>query len=341
MIDLRSDVKTLPGPQMLEAMVTAELGDDVSEEDPTANALQARCAELTGKQAALFVTSGTQGNLVSVYSLIQPGEELICHELAHCYHHERGGIAAVCGALVRPLPGPYGMLDLEMLADTLSSGGLHRQRTGVVTLENTHNACGGTALTAKQMAAVAELAHEQGVPVHVDAARICNAAAALGVTVAELAEPVDTLTLCFSKSLGAPAGAIVCGSAEFIAKTRQARKLFGGGMRQVGVLAAAAIWALEHNVPKLPDDHRRARQIAETLAGLSGIDLDLASVQTNMVYFAVNREDINASQLCERLAEYEVRAAARDQHMIRFVTHLDISDRDAETVCAALREILA
>ncbi len=340
MIDLRSDVKALPSPQMLQAMIGAELGDDVFGEDPTINALQARCAELTGKQAALFVTSGTQGNLVSVYALIEPGEELICHELAHIYHHERGGMAAVCGALVRPLPGHYGMLDLDMLADTLTAGDLHRQRTGVVTLENTHNACGGTALTAQQTAAVAELAHHYGVPVHLDAARIFNAAAALGVAVAELVEPVDTLTLCFSKGLGAPAGSMVCGPADFIEKVQLARKLFGGGMRQVGILGAAAMWALEHNVPKLPDDHRRARQIAETLAELPGIDVDLDSVQTNMVYFLVNREDINAPQLCDRLAEYEVKATARDERKIRFVTHVDVTDQDAETVCTALREIL-
>ncbi len=341
MIDLRSDVKTVPTPEMLQAMIAAEVGDDVAGEDPAVNALQAHCAELLGTEAALFVTAGTQGNLVSVYSLIRPGEELICHEKAHIYHYERSGMAAVCGALVRPIPGALGTLDLDRLADTLSAGDLHRQRTGLVCLENTHNNCGGTALTVEHTQAVADLAHDYGVPVHIDGARIFNAAVALGVDVADLVAPADTITFCFSKGLGAPVGAMVCGSAEVIQRTREARKLFGGGMRQAGILAAAAMWALEHNVPKLADDHRRIRQIAATLAALPGIEVDLDSVQTNMVYFRVEREDIGAPRLCERLADYDIKAYARDETLIRLVTHVQVTDADADAVCGALREILA
>lgn len=340
MIDLRSDVKTLPSPEMLEAMIEAELGDDVAGEDPTVNALEARCAEMLGKEAAVFVPSGTHGNLVCIYSLIKPGEELICHEQAHIYHYERGGMSAVCGALVRPLPGPYGSLDLDRLADTLYEGDLHRQRTGVVCLENSHNNCGGTALSAEHTAQVAAMAHDYDAFVHVDGARLFNAALALGVEAASLVRDVDSVTVCLSKSLGAPVGSVVCGSAELMGRVRQARKLFGGGMRQSGVLAAAGLWALEHNIGRLADDHRNARRIAETLAELPGIEVDLVSVQTNMVYVSVGRDDLSAPQLCERLADHGINAKARDQHWIRLVTHLNVSDDDTRTVCSALREIL-
>ena len=341
MIDLRSDTKSLPTPEMLQAITDAELGDDVSGEDPTVNALEARCAELLGKQAALFVPSGTHGNLVSIYTLIRPGEELICHRLAHLYHYERGSVSAVCGALIRPIPGDYGTLDLDALADTLTDGDLHRCRTGGVTLENTHNNCGGTVLTPEHTAAVADMAHEFGAFLHIDGARIFNAAAALDVPPAQLAAPADSITFCFSKSLGAPVGSAVCGSTEFIHKARETRKLFGGGMRQAGIVAAAAMWALENNVPRLPDDHRHARQIADTLNTLPGIELDIHSVQTNMVYFSVIRDDINAPQLCERLLAHGIKAKSRNDQLIRFVTHINMTDADVDTICAALSDILA
>lgn len=340
MIDLRSDTKTLPCPEMLHAGFDAQLGDDVAGEDPTVNALQERCAELFGKEAALFVTGGTQGNLVSIYSFVRPGEELICHELAHIYHYERSGISAVCGAMVRPLPGLHGMLDLDRLADTLSDGDLHHQRTGVVCLENTHNNCGGTVLTAEQMDAVGEMAHEHGVPVHVDGARILDASVALGVEPRRLVDSVDSCTFCFSKSLGCPVGAMIVGSAEFIGTACEARKMFGGGMRQAGVLAGMANWALDHNVERLADDHRHAVEIAETLAALPGIEVDLGSVESNMVYFRVMREDISAPALCGRLGDRAILASARDEELIRFVTHLNIDDADTATVCEALRETL-
>jgi threonine aldolase len=340
MIDLRSDTKSLPTAEMLQAIMDAELGDDVNGEDPTVNALEARCAELLGKEAAVLVPSGTHGNLVSIYTQLRPGDELICHRLAHLYHYERGGISAVCGALVRPIPGDYGMLDLDALADTLAHGDLHRCRTGMVSLENTHNNCGGIALTGKHTAAVAAMAHEFGAFLHIDGARIFNAAVALDVSPVELAAPADSITFCFSKSLGAPVGAAVCGSTEFIQKVRETRKLFGGGMRQAGIIAAPALWALENNLPKLLDDHRHARQIADTLNHLPGIQLDMHSVQTNMVYFAVIRDDINAPQLCRRLLEYDIKAGSRNDQLIRFVTHVNMTDADVATICSALTEIL-
>ena len=340
MIDLRSDVKTLPSPAMRCAMCEAEVGDDVAREDPAINALEAHCAEVLGKQDAVFVPSGTQGNLVCIYTLLRPGEELICHEQAHIYHYERGGMSAICGVLVRPLSGRYGAFDLQLLADTLHDGDLHRQRTGLVCLENTHNNCGGTVLTAEYTSQVCSLAHQHGVPVHLDGARIFNAAVALDIEAATLVEEVDTVTICLSKGLGAPVGSVVCGSEEVMERVRGARKLFGGGMRQAGVLAAAGLWALEHNLPRLADDHRNARLIAETLVQLPGIEVDLDSVQTNMVYLSVRRDDMTAPQLCARLADYGINATSRDEHSIRLVTHLNVSDEDTRATCAALREIL-
>ena len=342
MIDLRSDTKTLPSPEMREAIAQAELGDDVAREDPTVNALEEMSAALLGKEAALLVCGGTMGNLVSIYAQSRPGLELICHDKAHIYHYERGGFAAVCGMLARPVPGDYGVPASEALAALFpAKQDLHRQDIGLVCLENTHNNCGGTCLTAAQTAAVADIAHGHGVPVHIDGARIFNAAIALGVPAKDLAAPADTITFCCSKGLGAPAGSIVCGSAEVVQRAREARKLFGGGMRQAGIIAAGCKYALEHNVERLAQDHAHARQMAETLAACPGIEIDLASVQTNIIYFAVRRDDMTAPALCERLGRHGIACGARDDHTIRFVTHLDVSDEDTQVVCDALREVLA
>lgn len=341
MLDLRSDVKTLPCGAMRVAIANAELGDDMSGEDPTVNELERQCAELLGKEAAVLVTSGTQGNLVSIYAQTRPGQELVCHELAHIYHYERGGFAAACGCLARPVRGQYGVIDPDDLRPFLTrKPDLHQQPVGLVCLENTHNLCGGTCLTADQTRAVADLAHEHGALVHIDGARIFNAAVALGVSAQELAAPADTITFCFSKGLGAPIGSIVCGPAPTIQRAREARKLFGGALRQAGIIAAGAAYALEHNVAGLAADHAHARRIAETLAAAPGVEIDLGSVQTNIVYFAIRRPDLTAPQLCEKLGEYGIKAGARDDFSIRFVTHLDISAADTDLICQALQEIL-
>lgn len=342
MIDLRSDTKTLPSPAMRDAIANAVLGDDVAREDPTVNALEEMSAELLGKEAALLVCGGTMGNLVSIYAQHQPGQELICHDKAHIYHYERGGFAAVCGMLSRPVAGDYGVVPAEAVAALFpAKKDLHRQDIGLVCLENTHNNCGGTCVTAAQTAAVADVAHAHGVPVHIDGARIFNAAVALGVPAAELAASADTITFCCSKGLGAPAGSIVCGPAEVVQRAREARKLFGGGMRQAGIIAAGCKFALEHNIARLAQDHANARRIAETLAACAGVQVDLASVQTNIIFFALHREDLSAPQFCQRLERYGIVAGARDEHSIRFVTHLDVSDDDATLVCEAVREVLA
>ncbi len=341
MIDLRSDTKTLPTQAMREAMMYAEVGDDVSEEDPTVNRLQETCAKVMGKEAGLLVTSGTQGNLISMMSHTTPGQMIICHEKAHIIVYERGGLARVCGLLLQPLPGKYGAIDPCELEATIPPDEIHRAPLGLVELENTHNNCGGTVLTKEQIDGVADVAHAHGVPLHIDGARIFNAATTLGIDVKDLIEKADSVQFCFSKSLGAPIGSMVVGSKEFILKARQARKIVGGGMRQAGLVAAAAELALTDGVPRLGEDHANARTIAETLAGLPGIQVDLDAVQTNIIFFDVCREDITAPTLCERLGQHGITASARDDRTIRFVTHRDISAADTDTICGALKEILA
>ncbi|MFP3904704.1 MAG: GntG family PLP-dependent aldolase [Armatimonadota bacterium] len=339
MIDLRSDTKTLPSEAMRRAMADADVGDDVAGEDPTVNQLQRRSAELLGKEAALLVASGTMGNLTAFWSHTEPGDEVICHHLAHMYHYERGGISAVCGCLVRPVTGARGKMDIDAYTDTIHPGDLHTAATRLVGLENSHNLSGGVALSAGYTAGVAAIARDNGAKLHIDGARFFNAAVAQGVSAASLAEPADSITFCLSKSLGAPIGAVLCGSKEFIEQARVARKILGGGMRQAGIIAAGGLVALD-NIDRLEADHRRARQIAETLDGLDGITLDLDSVQTNMVYFRIDRDDCDAHGLCEQLGEFDIRAKARDEHNIRFVTHLDMDDDDIEVVCGALEDVL-
>lgn len=341
MIDLRSDTKTLPSPEMREAIANALLGDDVAGEDPTVNELEATCAAMLGKEAGLLVNGGTMGNLVSIYAHTRPGQELACHDKAHIYHYERGGFAAVCGLLARPLPGCYGVFEPETVEGLYTRQDIHRQDVGLLCLENTHNNCGGTCVTAAQTAAVADIAHAHGTKVHIDGARIFNAAIALGVSARELVAPVDSITFCFSKGLGAPVGSVVCGPTDLVQRAREARKMLGGGMRQAGIIAAGCLYALQHNVERLAEDHAHARQIAETLAGCGGVTVDLESVQTNIIFFSLNREDLTAPALCEKLDRFGIVASARNDHDIRFVTHLDVSQEDTEIVCGALREILA
>ncbi len=340
MIDLRSDVKTLPTDLMRRAIFEAELGDDVAGEDPTVNALETRAAELMGKEAALLVTSGTQGNLVSLLAHTHPGQKIILEQDAHMFHYECGGLARVAGLMAHPLPGHYGALGPDDVAEAIWAPSLHSPATGVVALENTHNRAGGTCLSVEQTAAVCEVAHRHDAPVHIDGARIFDAAVALGVKPHELAAAADSVMFCLSKSLGAPIGSLICGEAEFIQRARQFRKILGGGMRQAGIIAAAGLVALEHELPRLHEDHEKARRLATTLYELPGVVLDMATVQTNMVLFELHRDDMTAPQFCQRLADYGIKATARSEVSIRFVTHRDISFDETDKACAALREVL-
>ncbi len=340
MIDLRSDTKTMPTEAMRRAMVEAEVGDDVAGEDPTVNKLEAVAAELLGKEAGLLVTSGTQGNIVSLLALTEPGQKLIVEQDAHLFHYERGGVARLAGLMVHTLPGHYGVMNPEEVEAAIWPDEIHRAPTGAVALENTHNRAGGTCLSVEHTGNICEVAHRHGVPVHIDGARIFDAAVALGVEARELVAAADSVTFCLSKSLGAPVGSVICGEEAFIARAREYRKVLGGGMRQAGIIAGPGLVALEQELPRLHEDHQKARRVGDVLAELPGVRLDLARVQTNMVLFELHRDDMSAAQLCERLAGYDIRANPRSEVEIRLVLHRDVSFADAEQVCVALVEVL-
>ena len=285
-IDLRSDTVTHPTPEMRRAMVEAELGDDVLGDDPTVQRLEVIAAESMGKEASVFVSSGTMGNLLAILSWCNRGDEVILGAEAHVLWHESAGSAAVAGALLRTVPNDAGgrldPADVEAAVRTYRGG---VSPTGLVALENTQNRCNGAVLTASDTKSVTDVAHKHGLPVHLDGARIFNAAVALGVPAAELTAEVDSVSFCFSKGLSAPVGSALCGSFDFIARARKWRKMLGGGMRQVGVLAAAGIVGLQQMVPRLAEDHENAQQLALGLAKIPGIVIDPNSIQTNIVFF--------------------------------------------------------
>src|SRR5918996_6293103 len=289
LIDLRSDTVTRPTPEMRTAMATAEVGDDVFGDDPTVNALQEYAAELLGKEAGLFVPTGSMGNQVALGALARPGDEVVCEAGAHFLHYEGGSVAAHLGLMMRPLEGQAGVITSDQVARVVRTGTEHNPHTAVVAMENTHNAAGGRIFPIDEARAVSKVAGERGVAVHLDGARVFNAQAATGIAAREWAACADTITFCFSKGLGAPIGSMVCSSAEIIAEAHRLRKRLGGGMRQVGVIAAAARVALETGPDRLHEDHANALRLAEGIAELDPDAVDRASVETNMVYVDLAR----------------------------------------------------
>jgi threonine aldolase len=339
-IDLRSDTITKPTPEMRRAMAEAEVGDDVFGEDPTVNRLEEMAAGRVGKEAALFVASGTMGNLVSLLAQCGRGDEIILGDQAHTHINEQGGVAALGGIHPRVVPNePDGTLDLGRVAAAIRSDNVHYPRTRLVTVENTQNLCGGAALTPEYMHALGLLARERGLLLHVDGARIFNAAVALGVDVKSLAEDADSVTFCLSKGLGAPVGSLVCGSRAFVAEARRARKVVGGGMRQAGVLAAAGIVALERMVERLAEDHANARLLADGLSGLSWLRVEPVPVRTNILYLTVLREDLPAIRVAELLDAQGVRMLALGPRRLRAVTNHHITAADARAALEAVRSI--
>ena len=337
-IDLRSDTVTHPTPAMREAMAQAVVGDDVFGEDPTVQRLEAMAAELMGKEAALFVASGTMGNLTCLLAHCQRGDEAIVGSEAHVLHYEVGGAAGLGGIQLRPVPNDArGLLDIEAVEATMRGQNIHFPRTALVCLENTHNRCGGGVITPEETAEVVELARRYGAAVHLDGARIFNAAVALGVPAAQLAVEVDSVTFCLSKGLAAPVGSLVCGSGDFVARARKARKMLGGGMRQVGVIAAAGIIALETMIDRLAEDHEHARLLAHGLAQVSGVRIDATSVQTNIV--VLNVDDGAAFQ--RRLQELGVLTTAFGPSRVRMVTHYGIMRQDIEEALERLLQAAA
>ena len=344
--DLRSDTMTLPTPEMREAMARAEVGDDVWGEDPTVQRLEATAAARLGKEAGLFVTSGTMGNLVSVVAHTQAGQEVILDLDSHVYNYEVAGGTIVGHVQMHPVRTERGFLTAEQVQESLRPVNIHIPPTGLVCLENTHNRHGGTCCTPEDIAAVAAVAHGAGVPVHIDGARLFNASVALKRDVREFAAPVDSVTFCLSKGLGAPVGSVVCGSGAFIERARRVRKMIGGGMRQAGILAAAGVVALECMVDRLADDHANARALAEAAAALPGLVVDLASVQTNIVVIRVDRGDRARStaateELVKGCAARKVKVHAMGPTAIRCVTHKDVDGEDIRRAVDAFRELTA
>jgi threonine aldolase len=338
-VDLRSDTLTLPTPEMREAMARADVGDDVWGEDPTIQRLESLAASRLGKEAGLFVTSGTQGNLVSVVAHTRAGQEVILDLDSHIYNYEVAGAAMIGHLQMRPAKTARGFLSPEQVREAIRPANIHLPETGLVCLENTHNRHGGTCATPEELQAVADAAHQAGVPVHLDGARLFNAAIALRRPAADFARPVDSVTFCLSKGLGAPVGSVVCGSAEFIGRARRVRKMLGGGMRQAGIIAAAGIVALERMVDRLADDHVNARRLAEGLAALPELSVDLATVQTNIVIVRVERGAAAAAELVTGCAARKVKVHAMGPGAIRCVTHKDVDGDDIARALDAFREL--
>ena len=340
-IDLRSDTVTLPTPAMREAVYRAELGDDVFGEDPTTNRLERMAAERMGKEAALLVVSGTMGNLVCTLTHCRRGEEVILGDRSHTFLYEAGGMSTLGGIHPHTICNqPDGTMRLEDIEGAIRGSNVHFPRTRLICLENTHNRCYGSALTSEYLDSVAALAKEHGLSVHLDGARIFNAAIALGIDVKELTANVDSLSFCLSKGLSAPVGSVVCGSSEFIAEARRARKVLGGGMRQAGVIAAAGIKALEEMVDRLAKDHENARRLAEGIAHIGGLSIELAKVQTNIIYFELDEERMTPKELVTELDKKEVKVLSVGARRLRVVTHYGISAEDIDLTIKALGEVM-
>lgn len=338
MIDLRSDTVTIPTKQMRRAMFEAEVGDDVYGEDPTVNRLQQLAAQMLGKEDALLVTSGTMGNQVAVLTHCRPGTEVILEQDCHIFYYEAAAASVFAGVQMRPLKGIRGALSAEQVEAAIREDDIHLPPTSLICLENTHNRAGGTVISLETMAAVYEVAVRRGVPVHLDGARLFNAAVALGVTARELAACTTTVQFCLSKGLGAPVGSIIVGPRAWIDEARRWRKRMGGGMRQAGIIAAAGIVALETMVDRLADDHANARFLADHLAELPGLEFNPADVETNLVIFKPTT--MSAYEMVDQLQKRGVLAVVMEPDRVRFTTNKDVTLDDVKQALITLKEIL-
>lgn len=340
MIDLRSDTVTRPGPAMRKAMAEAEVGDDVFRDDPTVIRLEEKTAKLLGKEAALFVPSGTMANVVAIRAQTHHGDEVICEETSHIVQHEVAAHAALSGVQLRMLPARRGLLSPEQVAAAIRPPNIHHPVSRVVEIENTHNWGGGAVYPVEQVAEIARIAHEGGARVHIDGARLLNACAAVGVAPSAYTQHADSCSLCLSKGLGAPIGSMLAGGRSFVEEARRCRKMLGGGMRQVGIIAAAGIYALDHNVERLAEDHANAKLLAEALAELPGVEIDPADVETNLVIFDVTRQGLTAGQLVDAMNDRGVLFIGIGPQRCRMVTHLDVSREQTEEAISQLRDFL-
>ena len=339
-IDLRSDTVTKPTPAMRRAMAEAEVGDDVYGEDPTVNKLQEKAAAMLGTEAAVFVPSGTMGNQIAVKFHTEPGDEVITEELSHIYNFEMGAMAAISGALPRPIPVKDGAMEVEAIRKAIRPKNYHRSQTSLITVENTYNFGGGSIYSIERSREITEFAKDAGIRVHLDGARIFNAAIALGREPKELAKGFDSVMFCVSKGLCAPVGSLLCGKKAFIEKARSIRKLLGGAMRQAGILAAAGIVALDEMVERLAEDHENAHVIAENLALIEGIRIDADKVRTNVVIFEATKPGMTSHKLVAALEERKILSNPVDETHIRLLTHHDVSRKDCLQACEVIGQLM-
>ena len=338
-VDLRSDTVTRPCPRMKRAMMDASLGDDVLGDDPTVAALEERVASMLGKEAACFVPSGTMANQAAIRALTEPGDEIICHKDSHIIHYETGAPAVISGCMIAPAEGPRGIFDLDEFERLVRPDNIHAARTRLLCLENTHNRGGGAVWPLDQVRRLTGRARDRGLRSHLDGARLWNASVASGVAPREYAACFDTVSTCFSKGLGAPVGSAVAGDRATMSKVRRIRKMLGGAMRQSGVLAAAALDALEHNIGRLSEDHERARRLARAIAGTPGLRVDLEGVQTNIVYADVDPALGDAERFVAALRERGVWVLATGPRRFRAVTHLDVSGEMIDRAIAVIESV--
>jgi threonine aldolase len=340
MIDLRSDTVTKPSAEMRRAMAEAIVGDDVFLEDPTINRLQERAAQIFGREAALFVPSGSMGNLTCVIAHTRPGQEVICEINGHVYNYEMGALSAVAGVLPRIVQGTNGLLSWTAVSASIRPKVYYRPQTALVCLENTVNMAGGTVYPTAAVEEICDGSHEHGIKVHLDGARVFNAATYLHEDVAHMTRKCDSVQFCLSKGLGAPVGSMIVGTREFVERCRPIRKMLGGGMRQAGVLAAAGLIALEEGPKRLEHDHDNARVLARRLEAIRGITLDAGTVQTNIVIFGLEKSKLSSSEFLKQLAKRNVLAVPVDADHVRMITHLDVTRADVEDAANAVQNVM-
>lgn len=329
-IDLRSDTVTKPTPAMLKAMIEAEVGDDVFGEDPTVNKLQEKISKMFGKEAALFVPSGVMGNQVCIKTHTHPGDEIISEQDSHIVVYENAAPAALSGVLIKTLPGDMGVITVDQIKKAIRPKAYYLPKTTLICLENTHGRAGGTIFPLQEIKRIGELVLSEGIKMHLDGARLWNALVASGVSLHEYAGYFDSVSVCFSKGLGAPVGSMILGTEEFIERARTYRKMFGGGMRQVGILAAAGIYALDHHIDRLKEDHEKARYFAERISNLKIFHINMASVQTNMVITDIVDSTLTQDQILRTLQSRGVLLTPERHNSVRAVMHLDVTKKDVE-----------
>lgn len=341
LINLYSDTVTHPTPAMREVIANAEVGDDMVGEDPTVNRLEAMAAELFGKEAAVFACSGTQSNQMGLRAHCQPGDELLIDSTGHIANYEGGAPAALSGISVRTLQGDAGRLDVDLLEGQIHADDQHLCPTRLVCVENTTNVGGGRTYPLEQLERIGKWSRQHGLGVHMDGARFFNACVARDYTPAQCVEWVDTVSICFSKGLGCPMGSILVGSSEHMAKARRARKMFGGALRQAGIVAAAAVYALENHVERLAEDHANAKALAEQLADVDGLELDLEKLETNLVFFRVDPELGSARDLAKMVLDQGVKLCPMGPQLVRACTHLDVTREDMDVAARVIRDCVA